>query len=85
MLHSFRIVIEGVEKRSANRDSCRTKAHCFKDVRTPTDAAVDVNFEAIEDLGTNFVKFEEDENAGWRCVKVATAVIADCILSAKVR
>lgn len=76
MLHPVRSVIQSVEKRSPNGYRRRSEAERLEDVGAPPDAAVNEDFELVEDFRAAFVKLQEHEDRRWESVQVSAPVIA---------
>ena len=76
ILHALGPIIEAVEKRPTERHGRRAQTDGFQDIGAATDAAVDVDFEGVEDVRRVAVEVEEDQDGGRGGVEVAAAVIA---------
>lgn len=76
ILHALGPIVEAVEKGPTERHGRRAQADGFQDIGAATDAAVDVDFEGVEDVRRVAVQVEEDEDGGRGGVEVAAAVIA---------
>lgn len=77
ILHALGPIIEAVKKRPTERHGRGAQTDGFQDIGAATDAAVDVDFEGVEDVRRVAVQVEEDQDGGRGGVEVAPAVIAD--------
>ena len=76
ILHALGPIVEAVEERPTERHGRGAQADGFQDIGAATDAAVDVDFEGVEDVRRVAVQVEEDQDGGRGGVEVAAAMIA---------
>ena len=76
ILHALGPIVEAIEKGPTERHGRGAQTDGFQDIGASTDAAVDVDFEGVEDVRRVAVQVEEDQDGGRGGVEVAAAVIA---------
>lgn len=75
MLHALLPVIKRVQKSPPYRYRRSAQTERFEDIGAAAEAAVDVDFQMIEDVGRASLEFEEDEEGGGGGVEVAASMV----------